>query len=71
MRRPRGGGRKYRGNYFYRDGQKLSLVKASDAFALRLKQGRRPAQLGGWARERLAPAALHQTYGARSPNLSS
>ena len=55
----------YRGNYFYRDGQRLPLVKAPDRFALRLKAGRLPAQLRGWARERLAPVSLEKTYGAR------
>lgn len=55
----------YRGNYFYRDGQRLPLVKAPDAFALRLKAGQLPAQLRAWARERVASVALEQTYGAQ------
>ncbi len=55
----------YRGNYFYRDGQKLSLVKVPDTFALRLRQGRLSAQVRAWARERVAPVALEQAYGAK------
>ncbi len=57
--------RRYRGNYFYRDGQKLPLVKLPDAFALRLREGRLPAELRAWTREgeRLPPVALEKAYG--------
>jgi subtilisin family serine protease len=55
----------YRGNYYYRDGRKLPLVKVPDTFALRFKAGQLPAQLRAWARERVAPIALEQTYGAK------
>ena len=54
MRRPRGGRERYRGNYYYRDGQKFPLVKVPDAFALR-RDGHAPAgggedglPLSGW-----------------------
>ncbi len=55
----------YRGNYYYRDGQRLALEKAPDAFALRLKEGRLPAQVGSWIKERIAPVTLDRTYGAK------
>ena len=55
----------YRGNYFYRDGQKFPLVKAPDAFTLRLKEGRLPAQVATWAREPVVPTRLERTYGAK------
>jgi len=64
MRRSRTN-RRYRGNYFYRDGQKLPLVKLPDAFALRLREGRLPGELRAWTREgeRLPPVALEKAYG--------
>ena len=57
MRRPRGGRRRYRGNYYYRDGEKSPLVKAPDAFALR-RDGHAPAGGGedGLAALRMADA---------------
>ncbi len=55
----------YRGNYYYRDSQRLALEKTPDAFALRLKEGRLPAQVGSWIKERIAPVTLVRTYGAK------
>ncbi|HEV8663503.1 MAG TPA: S8 family serine peptidase [Candidatus Methylomirabilis sp.] len=65
-RSPRGR-RRYRGNYFYRDGQKFPLTKLPDAFALRLREGRLPAELRAWTRagERLPPVALDRAYGRK------
>lgn len=67
MKRPRGGRRRYRGNYFYRDGQKFSLAKIADAFALRLREGRLPAELRAWIREgeRLPLVTLEKAFGRK------
>lgn len=55
----------YRGNYFYREGEKHALVKAPDTFALRLREGRLPAQVATWAGERVAAVRLERAYGAK------
>lgn len=55
----------YRGGYFYREGEQHALVKAPDAFALRLRAGRLPAQVASWSREPVAPVRLERAYGAK------